>query len=80
MLKGTVVTVGTIFILVSVFLVIGDRFITSPALQIDNVTNPEGHAAQMQVNQGFFDNLSFVDLAVFISVAAVIVFIISRAI
>lgn len=80
MLKGGVVTIGTIFILVSVFLVIGDRFVTSDALQINETANPNGAAAMDTVQEGFFANLEFVDLAVFVMVAAIVVFIVSHAI
>lgn len=80
MLKGAVTTVGVIFILVSVFLVIGDRFVTSDALQINETENAEGYAAMESVQTGFFENLEFMDLAVFVMVAAVVVYIISRAI
>ena len=78
MLKGGVVTVGVIFILVSVFLVIGDRFVTSDALEINETANPDGYAAMENVQEGFFENIEFMDLAVFVMVAAIVVYIISR--
>jgi hypothetical protein len=76
--KGLLVMIGVAFILGNVFLSIGDRFMTSDSLVINQTENAEGYAAQRDLNESFIDNIGFVDVAVFTAVAAAIIWIISR--
>jgi hypothetical protein len=77
--KGLLVMVGVAFILGNVFLSIGDRFMTSDSLAINQTTNAAGYAAQQDLNESFIDNIGFVDVVVFTAVAAAIIWIIARA-
>jgi len=78
-IKGLLVLVGIAFILGNVFLSIGDRFMTSESLAINETTNPDGYQAQQDLNDSFISNIGFVDVAVFSAVAGVIIWIITRS-
>lgn len=62
----------SVFAVQNVGLQIADRFSTSAALKINATENPEGSAAQTAINTGFYDNMTFMDLAIFAVVAGVV--------
>jgi len=69
---AVVIGLVSVYATQQVGILIGDRFTTSSALAINETTNPEGAAAQASINSGFYDNISFVDLAVFAVVAGLV--------
>jgi len=66
----------TVFIFLNVGLSIGDRFMTSDSLAINQTTNPEGYQAQQQLAQDFTGNTTFISFLVFIMIAAAAIYII----
>ena len=69
---AVVIGLVSVYATQQVGILIGDRFTTSDALAINATLNPEGAAAQTAINSGFYDNISFVDLAVFAVVAGLV--------
>ncbi|GAG67325.1 unnamed protein product [marine sediment metagenome] len=69
---AVVIGLVSVYATQQVGILIGDRFTTSEALSINATLNPEGAAAQIAVNTGFYQNITFVDLAVFAVVAGLV--------
>lgn len=72
---GAIMTLVVVYAMSQMGLVIGDRFTTSDALAIDNATNPDGYTAQQNLNTGFYDNMDFASLLIFIVIVAVAIYI-----
>lgn len=72
---GVSIALVAIYMVMQIGLVIGDKFTTSSALQINATLNPEGAAAQADVNAGFYSNQSFMSVLTFIMIAAAAIYI-----
>ena len=69
-IMGVVMLLISYFVVVNIGLGIGNRFTTSDSLAINQTENPEGYAAQQNMNASFYDNLQFTDILIFIAIAA----------
>lgn len=63
------------FMYQNVGLVIGDRFVTNDALAINQTENADGYAAQQNTFKAFYDNMTFIDLMMFVAIMAGVIFI-----
>ena len=72
---GVSIALVAIYMVMQIGLVIGDKFTTSTALAINATANPEGAAAQTDVNTQFYSNQSFMSVLTFIMIAAAAIYI-----